>query len=99
LPSSIFQGLTPRQEDDMTIEELVPLTNGLSVPASGHTFVCDGARITPAAKDAVDLSFRIAGTDYHPRLRLTRDRLSRATPADFARIVQHVAQHAMCGSH
>lgn len=82
----------------MTIEELVPLTNGLSVPACGHMFVCDGARIAPAPSDAVDLTFRIAGTDYHPRLRLTKDRLSTATPADFTRIVQHVAQHALCGS-
>jgi hypothetical protein len=83
----------------MTVEELVPLTNGLSVPACGHMFVCDGAKITSAAQGSVDLSFWIAGTDFRPRLRLTRDRLTRATPADLTRIVQHVAQHAMCGSH
>ena len=82
----------------MSIDELVPLTNGLSVTAGAHTFVCDRARITPVADDAIDMSFWIAGTDCVPRLRLTRARLASDTPDKVARIVRAVARRALCGS-
>jgi hypothetical protein len=81
----------------MTIDELVPLTNGLSVSACGQTLVCDRARITPLQGDAFDMSFWIAGTDYVPRLRLTRTRLANQTPEKVARIVSQVARRAVCG--
>lgn len=81
----------------MKIEELVPLTNGLSVTAGGHTLVCDRARIAPVSEDAIDVAFWIAGTDYVPRLRLTRERVSKGTPDELARIVRRVARGAVTG--
>jgi hypothetical protein len=64
----------------MTIEDLVPLTNGLTVIAYGNTLVCDRARITPIRSDAIDMKFLMAGTDCVPRLRLLRERVIRARP-------------------
>jgi hypothetical protein len=83
----------------MSIEELVPLTNGLSVTAGPHTFVCDRARITPVvdATDSIDMSFWIAGTDYSPRLRLSRARLAAESPDRVAHIVRSVARRAVLG--
>ena len=78
----------------MKAEDLVSLTNGLSVTACGHTIVCDRARITPVRNDAMDLSFLIAGTDIVPRLRLTLERVSRATADELAAIVLRVARAA-----
>jgi hypothetical protein len=78
----------------MKTEDLVSLTNGLSVTACGHTIVCDRARITPVRNDAMDLSFLIAGTDIVPRLRLTLERVSRATADELAAIVLRVARAA-----
>jgi hypothetical protein len=78
----------------MSIEELVPLTNGLSVPCGNHTLVCDRARIT-SLRDAIDMKFLIAGTDYMPRMRMHRDLVARSSSADVARMVRHVAQQAM----
>jgi hypothetical protein len=80
----------------MNIDELVPLTNGLSVVAGTQTLVCDRARITPL-NDEVDVSFWIAGTDFVPRLRLTRDRIARGTAEELARIVRKVARVAVTG--
>jgi hypothetical protein len=79
----------------MKIEDLVPLTNGLSVTACGQTLVCDRARIRAVRTDAIDIKFWIAGTDFVPRLRLTRDRILKETAEDFARIVRRVAQSAI----
>ena len=81
----------------MSIDELVPLTNGLSITAGPHTFVCDRARIIPISDNAIDMSFWIAGTDYVPRLRLTRARLASDSPEKIARIVRSVARRAVCG--
>ena len=81
----------------MTIEELVPLTNGLSITAGAHTLVCDRARITPVTEDAIDMSFWIAGTDYAPRLRLTRARLAADSPEKVAGIIRQVARRAVFG--
>lgn len=76
----------------MKIEDLVPLTNGLSVTACGQTLVCDRARIRPIRNDALDMKFLIAGTDLVPRLRITRERVLKATADDFARIVGRVVR-------
>jgi hypothetical protein len=80
----------------MTIEEVVPLTNGLSVVAGTQTLVCDRARITPV-NDSVDVSFWIAGTDFVPRLRLKKAKLAKATADEVARIVRAVARVAFTG--
>ena len=76
----------------MKIEDLVPLTNGLSVTACGQTLVCDRARIRPIRNDALDMKFLIAGTDLVPRLRITRERVLKATADDLARIVGRVVR-------
>ena len=79
----------------MTIEDLVPLTNGLTVTTCGSTLVCDRARITPVANDAIDMKFLMAGTDFVPRLRLLRERVLRATPDEVTKIVQRVVKRAV----
>ena len=79
----------------MKTEELVPLTNGLSLDACGQMLVCDRASISAVRGDALDLKFRIAGTDFVPRLRLTLERVARATAEDLASIVRRVARHAI----
>jgi len=79
----------------MQIDELVPLTNGLSVTACGQTLVCDRTRVIPAAGDAVDMKFLIAGTDFVPRFRLSRQRISRATSDEVATIVRRVVRGAI----
>ena len=78
----------------MTTQDLIDLTNGLSLTACGQTLVCDRARIIPVRNDAMDLAFQIAGTDIVPRLRLTLERLSRTSAADVAAIVRSVARAA-----
>lgn len=79
----------------MQIEELVPLTNGLSVTACGQTLVCDRTRVVPVAADAVDLKFLIAGTDFVPRFRLSRQRVSKASSDDVVKIVRKVVRGAI----
>ena len=80
----------------MTIDELVPLTNGLSITACGQTLVCDRARVTPI-DDSVDMKFWIAGTDYVPRLRLARSRLASYSAETLTRILRRLVQRAVCG--
>jgi hypothetical protein len=81
----------------MKIEELLLLTDGLSVPAGTGVMMCDRARIAPVRDQAIDLAFLIAGTDFVPRLRLTRDRIARATKEEIAGIIQRVARRAVTG--
>ena len=81
----------------MKIEDLVPLTNGLSVTACGQTLVCDRARVVPVRGDSVDMAFLIAGTNLVPRFRLTRERLLKATADEVARIVRRVVGAVACG--
>lgn len=82
----------------MTIEDLAPLTNGLTVTACGHTLVCDRTRITAVSHDAIDMAFLMAGTNVAPRLRLLRERVRNATPDDVTRIVERVVRRAI-GCH
>jgi hypothetical protein len=79
----------------MTIEDLVPLTNGLTVTACGQTLVCDRARITTLKDDAIDVKFLMAGTDFAPRLRLVRERVLKATPDEITGIVRRVVRRAI----
>ena len=81
----------------MNIEELLLLTNGLSVPAGMTMMMCDRARIVPVRDHPIDLAFWIAGTDFVPRLRLTRDRIAKATANEIAGIIQRVARRAVTG--
>jgi hypothetical protein len=81
----------------MKIEDLVLLTDGLSVPAGTAVMMCDRARIAPVRDHAIDLSFLIAGTDFVPRLRLTRDRIAKATTEEIAGIIRRVARRAVGG--
>jgi hypothetical protein len=81
----------------MTIEELVPLTNGLSVTACGQTLVCDRTRIVPVQNDAFDLKFLIAGTDRVPRVRLSRDRVSKASADEVVRTLRRFVRALACG--
>ena len=80
----------------MKIEDLVPLTNGLSVTACGQTLVCDRTRVVPVKNDAFDLKFLIAGTDHVPRLRLSRERILKASADEVARIVRRVVSAIAC---
>ena len=79
----------------MTIPELVPLTNGLSVPCGRQMLVCDRSRITEVGNHAIDLAFLVAGTDYVPRVRLLRERIERATSEEIARILRRLTQRAV----
>jgi len=79
----------------MTIEDLIPLTNGLTVTACGSTLVCDRARITQVRDDAIDMMFLMAGTDFVPRLRLLRQRVLEATPEEVTKIVRRVVKSAI----
>jgi hypothetical protein len=83
----------------MNIEELVPLTNGLSIHGESTTMVCDRARLTRVSDDSVDMAFWIAGTDYVPRLRLPRSRLQSSTAEQIATLVRRVARSAVTGTH
>ena len=78
----------------MSIEELVPLTNGLSVPCGPAMFVCDRARVT-RSNGEIDLKFLIAGTDFVPRVTLRKDLITAKSSADVARILRRVARHAL----
>jgi hypothetical protein len=89
----------------MTIEDLVTLTNGLTVTACGQTLVCDRARITPVrlagrspgegGNDAIDMKFLMAGTDIVPRFRLLRERVLSATPDEVTKIVRRVVKRVI----
>jgi hypothetical protein len=81
--------------DAMAIEDLVTLTNGLTVTACGHTLVCDRARITPVRNDAIEMKFLMAGTDVVPRLRLLRERVLAATPDEVTKILRRVVKSAI----
>ena len=79
----------------MTIDDLVPLTNGLTVTACGSTLVCDRARVTPIKNDVIEMKFLMAGTDFVPRLRLLRERVLSATPDEVTQIIQRVIKRAV----
>ena len=72
----------------MTIDQLVPLTDGLSVTACAQTLALDRTRVTRVSDRAVDMSFRVAGTDYAPRLRLTRQWLATSSLEELVTIIR-----------
>ena len=76
----------------MTIDQLIPLTDGLSVTACAQTLALDRTRVTRVSDRAIDLSFRIAGTDYAPRVRLTRQWVATSSLEELVAIVRRVAR-------
>jgi hypothetical protein len=82
----------------MTIEQLVPLTNGLSVTACNQTVVLDRTRVTRFPDRSIEMAFRIAGTDLAPRLRLSALRLASSSLDEIVTIVRRVAASAL-GCH
>jgi hypothetical protein len=82
----------------MTIEQLVPLTNGLSLTACNQTLVLDGTRVTRFPDRSIEMAFRIAGTDLAPRLRLSGLRLASSSLEEIVTIVRRVASSAL-GCH
>ena len=76
----------------MTIDQLIPLTDGLSVTACAQTLALDRTRVTWVSDRAIDLSFRIAGTDYAPRVRLTRQWVATSSLEELVGIVRRVAR-------
>jgi len=79
----------------MTIEQLAPLTNGLSLFACNQTVMLDRARITRLPDRSVEMAFRIAGTDLAPRLRLSAIRLATSSLEDMTTAIRHVAARAL----
>ena len=79
----------------MTIDQLVPVTNGLSLTACNQTVVLDRTRITRFPDRSVELAFRIAGTDLAPRLRLSALRIASSSLDDLVGIVRRVASRAI----
>ena len=79
----------------MTIDQLIPLTDGLSFTACAQTMALDRTRITKVSDRAIDLSFRVAGTDYAPRVRLTRQWLAASSFEELVSVVRRVARSAV----
>ena len=79
----------------MTIEQLVPLTNGLSLTACNQTVMLDRTRISLLPDRSIEMAFRIAGTDLAPRLRLSALRLASSSLEDVTMMVRRVATRAM----
>jgi hypothetical protein len=79
----------------MTIEQLVPLTNGLSLTACNQTLMLDRTRITRFPDRSIEMAFRIAGTDLAPRLRLSALRLASSSLEDIVAIIRRVASSAL----
>jgi hypothetical protein len=74
------------------------LTNGLSVTACTQTLAVDRARVTRVTDRAVDMSFRIAGTEFAPRFTLPRRQLASTTFEELVGMIRRVASHAI-GCH
>jgi hypothetical protein len=81
----------------MNVEELTPLTNGLSVMNGVEILVCERAMVTSPTEGVVDLAFWIAGTDYRPRLRMARQRVQQWSPGDATRILSKAVVNAVTG--
>ena len=64
--------------------------------ACAQTLAVDRARVTVRVTDrTIDMSFRIAGTDFAPRFTLPRRRLASASFEELAAMVRRVASRAV----
>jgi hypothetical protein len=79
----------------MTIDQLVALTNGLSATAGTQTLMLDRARVRGFKDGSVDISFRVAGTDFAPRLSLPSRRLASSSFEDVVSILRRVVSSAV----
>jgi hypothetical protein len=79
----------------MTIDQLVLMTNGLSISACAQTLAVDRARVTRVTDRAVDMSFRLAGTEFAPRFTLQRRRLASTTFEELVGMIRRVASSAI----
>jgi hypothetical protein len=79
----------------MTIDQLVPLTNGLSATAGTQRVTLERARVTQIVDGSVDISFRIAGTDLAPRFSLPPRRLASTSFDDLVAILRQVVSSAV----
>jgi hypothetical protein len=74
----------------MTIDQLVPLTNGLSANAGAQALMLERARVSRGSDKTIDISFRIAGTDLAPRLSLPSQRLASSSIDEIVAILRRV---------
>jgi hypothetical protein len=79
----------------MTIDQLVPLTNGLSATAGTQPLMLERARVTRFKDGSVDISFRIAGTDIAPRFSLPPRRLASSSLEEVIAILRRVVSSAV----
>ena len=82
----------------MNVEELAPLTNGLSVMNGLQTLVCERAMLSAPTEDVVTLAFWIAGTDHRPRLRVARHRVLEWSARDARRVLSKAVVNAVTGA-
>ena len=74
----------------MTIDQVSYLADGLSAAGSGGPLVLERTRVCQAG-DGVDVSFRIAGTDFAPRMHLSLAQLSSSTVDEMAALLRRIA--------
>jgi hypothetical protein len=74
----------------MTNAPMSSLADGLSAAGTGGPLVLERTRVRKAG-DGVDVSFRIAGTDFAPRMHLSRAQLSSSTVDEMAALLRRVA--------
>ena len=75
----------------MTIDQMAYLADGLSVAGPGGPLALERTRVSQA-RNGVDVSFRIAGTDLAPRLHLSRAQLSSSTVEEMSGLLRRVAR-------
>jgi hypothetical protein len=79
-----------RQEQNMTIDQVTYLADGLSVTGSEGPLALERTRVS-TGRDGVDVSFRIAGTDFAPRMHLSLAQLSSSTVDEMASLLRRLA--------
>jgi hypothetical protein len=79
----------------MTIDQLVPVTNGLSANSGAQSFTLERARVRRRTANIVDISFRIAGTDLAPRLSLPSRRLASSSLDEVIAILRRVVSRVV----
>lgn len=75
----------------MTMDQVAYLADGLSVAGSGGPLALERTRVCKA-RDGVDVSFRIAGTDLAPRVHLSRAQLASSTVDEMSWLLRRVAR-------
>ena len=89
-------GADPRDDVNMTVQQLEYLADGLSVSACGQTLVLDRTRVRPAG-GGHDVSFLIAGTDLVPRVHLSPNQLATSSWDEMSRVLRRLVARVVCG--